>query len=126
MPNTTSAQGSGTRGSRRSRGSRSGLVGIVSVLDRSRRMPAVRFGAEPDGGWVFRGWCGSGLVLELLLDRARELVPRVDELLHGLLLQHPEDVVEVHTGVGHGLHDLLRVGVGLLDRGRGLAVVGVG
>src|SRR3954453_17037407 len=96
MPNTTSAQGSGTRGSRRSRGSRSGLVGIVSVLDRARRVPAVRFGAEPDGGWVFRGWCGSGLVLELLLDRAGELVPRVHELLHGLFLEHPEDVVQVH------------------------------
>src|SRR5437763_891471 len=68
----------------------------------------------------------SRLVLELLLHRRGELVPGVDELLHALLLQHPEDVVQVDPGLGDGLHNLLRVGVGRLHRGAGLTVVGVG
>src|ERR687886_447248 len=104
MPKTTSAHGAGTRGSRRSRGSLSGLVITgPSVTPR----PLL-------------------LVLELGPDRLRQLVPGVDELLHALVLQDLEDVVEVHAGVGDGLHVLRGLVVGLLDRRAGDPVVGVG
>ena len=45
--------------------------------------------------------CGSGfLSSSSLAHRLGELVPGVDELLHALVLEHPEDVVEVDPGVG--------------------------
>src|SRR5688500_2178109 len=106
MPNTTSAHGSGTRGSRRSRGSRSGL-GIIG-----RPRSAV---SDP-----------SRLVFELTAHRLGELVPRVDELLDALVLEHPEHVVEVDSGVVHGLHDPGGLVVGLLHGRARRAVVGVG
>src|SRR5947208_16843013 len=103
MPKTTRAHGSGTRGSRRSRGSRSGLV-IMRGPGRER------------------SWLASLLVLQLLRHRRGQLVPRVDELLDALVLEHAEDVVEVHPGVGDGLHHAGGVVVGLLYRRPGGAV----
>src|SRR4051812_12306654 len=112
MPKTTSAHGSGTRGSRRSRGSRSGLV----IMIRPRRDAGVGpvRGPTPGERRVVR----TGpllLVLELALHRLGELVPGVDELLHALLLEHAEDVVEVHACVRDGLQDRGGVVVALLD-----------
>src|SRR4051794_40221678 len=66
------------------------------------------------------------LVLELAAHRLGQLVPGVDELLHALLLEHAEDVVEVDAGVCYRLHHGRGVVVGLLDRGTGLPVVRVG
>src|SRR3954465_356840 len=82
IPNTTRAQGSGTRGSRRSRGSRSGLV-IKGPFLGSDGPPA---GPRPPGMRRGRGAGGPllDLLLELALDRGGQLVPRVDELLHAL------------------------------------------
>src|SRR3954453_2723751 len=108
MPKTTRAHGSGTRGSRRSRGSRRGL-GITGpprgagerTLSRGSRAPGrCRRTGRPGAGAAGRWTPASRLVLEFALDRLGELVPGVDELLHALLLEHPEDVVEVHAGVG--------------------------
>src|SRR5689334_17593195 len=114
IPKTTRAQGSGTRGSRRSRGSRSGLV-IMSVLESRGRRPARRRAGR-------RGTCAElGLLLQLVPDRVGELVPGVDELLHALVLEDLEDVVEVDAGVRDGLQHGGRVVVGLLHRGAGLA-----
>src|SRR3954449_3060418 len=128
MPKTTRAQGSGTRGSRRSRGSRSGLViknvrpswaqGKVAPLQGPTTSVRV-----VGGRGVLRLLL---LLLELALDRVGELVPGVDELLHALVLENLEDVLQVDPGVGDRLQHAGRVLVGLLHRGPGLAVVGVG
>src|SRR5438067_240917 len=111
IPNTTSAQGSGTRGSRRSRGSRSGLVIMGPFLEVDRQVPPSGPRAGPDGGVL--------LLLLLLLELAPhglgQLVPGVDELLHALDLEDLEDVVEVDPGVGDRLHDGRGLVVGLLD-----------
>src|SRR5438270_12650236 len=96
-PNTTSAHGSGTRGSRRSRGSRSGL-GIMrrprggwrSAVPSSEDGTAGRSGRRPESAGAT-----SGLLLEFAAHGGGQLVPGVDELLHGLFLEHTEDVVEV-------------------------------
>src|SRR5918997_7179149 len=134
MPKTTRAHGSGTRGSRRSRGSRRGL-GITGpprgagerTLSRGSRAPGrCRRTGRPGAGGA-AGWTpASGLVLQFALDRVGQLVPRVDELLDALVLEHAEDVVEVDPGVGDGLHRGGGLVVGLLDRGAGGAVVRVG
>src|SRR4051794_1361784 len=110
IPKTTRAQGSGTRGSRRARGSRSGLVMIVR--------PRGQVGA-PSGPTAGRRGGGGAvrLLLQLGLDRLGQLVPRVDELPHALVLENLEDVVEVHAGVRDGLHRGRGVVVGLLHRG---------
>src|SRR6476661_1707433 len=97
MPKTTSAQGWGTRGSRRSRGSRSGLVVMhpSSWSLRSARPPC-RAPSRACERWGARGSSYLLLVLQFAAHRFGQLVPGVDELLHALVLQHAEDVVEVH------------------------------
>src|SRR3954453_15027197 len=125
MPKTTSAQGSGTRGSRRSRGSRSGFV-IIGPSSASSEGPAPLKGPTTSGLAVGnRGAVPLLLVLELGADRLGEVVPRVDELLHSLVPQDAEHVVQVHAGVGDGLHGRGRLVVGLLHGRARCAVVGV-
>src|SRR3954451_3851465 len=120
MSKTTSEQGSGTRGRRRSRGSRSGLGIMTSSSESGGQMAALQ-------GPVARVRATGGrrelllLVLELGAHRCGQLVPRVDELLHPLDLEHAEDVVEIDAGVGDGLHGCGGLVVGLLDRRPGAA-----
>src|SRR4051812_20942034 len=120
IPKTTRAQGSGTRGSRRSRGSRSGLV--IIFRPRGQACPP----SGPTAGRTAGGVLLLLLLLELALDRRGQLVPRVDELLHALALEHLEGVLEVDAGVADRLQDSGRLLVVLLHRRTRRAVVGVG
>src|SRR3954467_14643115 len=108
-------------------GTSSPLALTSRVTGTPRRRPSSAFRGSP------RPWMSARarpslvpLVLELAAHGLGQLVPGVDELLHALLLEHPEDVVEVDAGVGDRLHHGGGVVGGLLHRRAGLPVVRVG
>src|SRR3954453_19075490 len=108
-------------------GTSSPLALTSRVTGTPRRRPSSAFCRSPRPSMSARARPSLvPLVLELAAHRLGQLVPGVDELLHALLLQHAEDVVEVDAGLCYRLHPGRGVVVGLLDRSTGIPVGGVG